>query len=117
MNIDITFRDSNKESHASTREFLEQLVDRHLRPHVTAFNPNHLKLHVTVEQRKNTYHVTCRLHLPPRKVLVARASGEHLRTVFQQVLEELSRRLNDTGRASEAENSGNAKADTSAYNS
>ena len=91
MNIDITFRNIGKDAHASTRAFLEQLVERHLQPHVAAFNTDHLKLHVTVEHLKNSYSVTCRLHLPPRKVLVSHAKGDHLRTVFQEAIEELSR--------------------------
>ena len=38
MNIDITFLNISKEAHASTRAYLEQLVERHMQPDITTFN-------------------------------------------------------------------------------
>lgn len=91
MKTTITFRNIIKESHASTREYVEQLVEKHLRPHVASFSPSQLHLHATIAHRKKAYTVSIRLHLPPKKVLVAKASNEHLKPALQKAIEELGR--------------------------
>ena len=91
MKIDITYRNLNHESLESTRVFVDELVRRHLKPHLETFNAGQLRLHLTVEKQKLQYRVVYRMHLPPRKVLVARASDENLRTALQRGVDELTR--------------------------
>ncbi|HEC04927.1 MAG TPA: hypothetical protein ENI84_01855 [Thiothrix sp.] len=92
MKIDITYRNINKESHESTRNAIEQITERHLTPKLSTFHVGHLELHVTVEQTtKKDYCVTYRLHLPPKKILVAKECHHDLRTSIQEVTSELTR--------------------------
>ncbi len=94
MKIDITYRNINKESHESTRSVIEQNTDRHLTPKLAAFNVGHLEMHVTVEHTSNDdYCVTYRLHLPPKKILVAKECNHDLRTSIQEVTSELTRQV------------------------
>lgn len=92
MKLDITYRNVNKESHQSTKQAIEQTIERHLAPKLAAFDVGHLELHCTVEHTsKDTYCVTYRLHLPPKKILVARECNEKLLTAIQTVTDELTR--------------------------
>ncbi len=92
MKLDITYRNINKESHESTRAAIELAVERHLSPKLAAFDVGHLELHSTVEHTStDTYCVTYRLHLPPKKILVAKECNPVLRTAIQQVTDELTR--------------------------
>ncbi len=91
MKIDISYRNINKESHESTRQYVRQLVQRHLDQELSAFNPSQLRLHVMVEHEKLQYRVTLRLHLPPKKILVAREANENIRTALQEAVHELAR--------------------------
>ena len=92
MKIDITYRNVNKESHESTRSVIENITERHLSPKLAAFNVGQLEMHVTVEHTsKDEYCVTYRLHLPPKKILVAKECHADLRTSIQEVTSELTR--------------------------
>lgn len=92
MKIDITYRNVNKESHQSTRQAIEEHVERHLTPKLTAFDVGQLDMHATVELAKpGHYKVIYRLHLPPRKILVAKDKDDKLLTAIQKVTTELTR--------------------------
>ncbi len=91
MKMNITYRNMREEEHTATRNFLEQLITRHLNPHIESFNPGLRQLHATLEQRKHLYHVSLRLHLPPRKLLVAQAEKDGLRGAIQQAVADLVR--------------------------
>ncbi len=94
MKIDITYRNLNKESHESTRSTIEHYTERHLSPKLSTFNVGHLEIHVTVEHTsKDDYCVTYRLHLPPKKILVAKECNDDLRTSIQEVTAELTRQV------------------------
>ncbi len=92
MKINITYRNMNRESYESTRVAIEQTVERHLAPRLAAFDVGHLELHATVEHTStHSYCVTYRLHLPPKKILVAKECNDNIRTAIQEVTSELTR--------------------------
>ena len=91
MKIELTQRNISRDAWESTHRYIRQLAERHLQPHVAAFKTSELRLHVTVEHEKTDYRVAMRLHLPPRKMLVAHASDENIRSALQKAIEELSR--------------------------
>ncbi len=91
MKMNITYRNLREEEHEATRHFLEQQITRHLNPHIESFNPELRQLHATIEQRKHLYHVSLRLHLPPRKLLVAQAEKDDLRGAIQHAVADLAR--------------------------
>jgi len=91
MKISSTFRNITKASQASARESLQGLVKRHLQPALEEFNPGQLRLHATLERRKQDYRVTLRLHLPPRKLLVAQTADELLTSALRRAVDELAR--------------------------
>ncbi len=91
MKSDISFHNINKDSHEAIRTKIEKLVDRHLSAHIAAFNPSQLQLHTTVEKLKNDkYKVVFRLHLPPKKILVAKEVNEQINTAIIEAIEELA---------------------------
>ncbi len=91
MKLDVSYRNIKKDLHKSTRKKIKELVERHLEPHVSAFNPSHLRLHATIEKTKNDYRTVLRLHLPPKKILVAKANNEQVTTAIAEAIEELAR--------------------------
>ncbi len=91
MKIELTQRNINRDAYDSTRAFIRELADRHLEPHLRAFKASERRLHVTVEHEKLDYRVVMRLHVPPKKILVAHATDENIRTALQKAVEELSR--------------------------
>ncbi|HGG59510.1 MAG TPA: hypothetical protein ENK26_06275 [Gammaproteobacteria bacterium] len=91
MKIELTQRNINRDAYDSTHQYIKELAERHLQPHVLAFKASERRLHATVEHEKVNYRVVMRLHLPPKKVLVAHASDENVRSAIQKAIEELSR--------------------------
>ena len=92
MKIDITYRNINKESHESTRTAIEQITTRNLSPKLAAFDVGHLGMHATVELTTHDgYCVTYRLHLPPKKILIAKECHDNLRSAIQNVTSDLTR--------------------------
>ncbi len=91
MKIELTQRHINRDSYASTLSVIRALAERHLQPRLRAFNASERRLHATVTQEKQDYRVTLRLHLPPKKILVAHAENENLRSALQEAIEELGR--------------------------
>ncbi len=91
MKLDISFRHINKESYQSTRNKLKQIMQKHLEPHVASFNASQLRLHATIEKQKLNYRVVLRLHLPPKKVLVARAEHESMSGALIEAVDEIAR--------------------------
>ncbi len=91
MKIELTQRNINRDAYDSTRQYIKELVERHLQPHIESFKASERRLHATVEREKVNYRVVMRLHLPPRKILVAHAADENVRTAIQRAIEELSR--------------------------
>ena len=91
MKLDVSYRQINKESYQSTRNKLKDIMQRHLEPHVATFNASQLRLHATVEKQKLDYRVILRLHLPPKKVLVARAEHENMSTAIIDAVDEIAR--------------------------
>lgn len=94
MKLDVSFRNIKKDLHKSTRKKIQELVERHLSPHIATFNPSQLRLHTTVEKLKNEkYKITFRLHLPPKKILVAKATHEQITSAVIEAIEELARQV------------------------
>ncbi len=91
MKLDISFRHINKESYQSTRNKLKQIMQKHLEPHVASFNASQLRLHATIEKQKLDYRVVLRLHLPPKKVLVARSNHENMSSAIIEAVDEIAR--------------------------
>jgi len=91
MKLDISFRHINKESYQSTRRKLKQIMQKHLEPHVASFNASQLRLHATIEKQKLGYRVVLRLHLPPKKVLVAKAEHESMSSAIIEAVDEIAR--------------------------
>lgn len=93
MKIHYTYRDLKEASHESTTSFVEEQVEKHLSPMLAQYNPDLLRLHLTLQQVKYQYRITARLQVPPKKVLVAHASDKHLPPAVEKVIEQLARRL------------------------
>ncbi|MGV6817864.1 MAG: HPF/RaiA family ribosome-associated protein [Thiotrichales bacterium] len=93
MKINYTYRNFREASHEATVRFVEEQVNKHLEPKLSHFNPDLLRLHLTLEQFKYQYRVTARLQVPPKKVIVTHAEDEHLPPAIEKVLDQLSRRL------------------------
>ncbi len=91
MKLDVSYRHINKESYQSTRNKLKDIMQRHLEPHVATFNASQLRLHATVEKQKLDYRIILRLHLPPKKVLIARAEHENMSTAITDAVDEIAR--------------------------
>ena len=91
MKIELTQRNINRDAYDSTRAFIRELADRHLEPHLRSFKASERRLHVTVEHEKLDYRAVMRLHIPPKKILIAHASDENIRVALQKAIEELSR--------------------------
>ncbi len=91
MKIQFTFRHIDEGSHATLEALVRRYVEHELEPVLKPFNPEHRSLHVTVEKAAKgaeKYHVTYRLTLPPKKVLVARAANlDAEQTVHKATLE------------------------------
>lgn len=91
MKLDVSYRNINKESHKSTRDKIKEIVERHLAPHLESFNVSQLRLHATVEKQKLDYQITLRLHVPPKKILVAKESNENINMAIMDAVAELAR--------------------------
>jgi len=66
-------------------------MKQHLNPHIAHFDDGIIRLHGTVEHEKNDYKVQYHLHLPPRKILVAKDASESLNNALEEALKELAR--------------------------
>ncbi len=91
MKLDVTVKHGDKKSYKPTKKTLKRLVQQHLEPHLQAFNPNHMRLHASVEKIKKDYQVLLHLNVPPRKVLVAKETAENLQTAIEAAIKDLSR--------------------------
>ncbi len=96
MKIDFTFRHLDAGSHATLEALVRRYVEHELEPVLRPFHPAQRALHVTVERAAKgaeKYHVTYRLSLPPKKVLVARAANTDAEKTIHQATAELRRRI------------------------
>ena len=91
MKLDITLRNINKKQYQPVKRHLKQLVTQHLQPHLAHFNENTTRLHATLDKQKNNYKVQYQLHLPPRKILLAKETAENLNSALEEALKELAR--------------------------
>ncbi len=91
MKLDITLRHLGKSQYKSVKKQLKQLVEQHLQPYLNHFNENSIRLHATLNKQKNNYKVQYQLHLPPRKILIAKEISENLNNALEGALKELAR--------------------------
>ncbi len=91
MKLDVTLRNLDKQQYKATKKQIRQLVDKHLQPHLAHFNEASIGLHVTLEKQKYNFKVRYQLHLPPRKILVAKEASENMNSALEGALKELAR--------------------------
>lgn len=91
MKLDVTLRNLDKKNYKSIKKKITYLMEQHLSPHLAHFNDGIIRLHATVEHEKNDYKVQYHLHLPPRKILVAKDASENLNNALEEALKELAR--------------------------
>ncbi len=97
MEIRIRFKNIDPVSHSSVEQRLRALFDERLRPTLEKhFPPASLRLFAIVEKSRHhqhLYRVALRLHLPPRKILVAREDDFDLEVAQRGAVAELERQI------------------------
>jgi len=91
MKLDVSFKNIDKKSLKSIKKDIKRQIKKGLNAHLKRFNDSSIRLHATVEHVKNDYNVSLHLHLPPKKILVAKESADNAHTAIENALKDLSR--------------------------
>ena len=91
MKLDISFKNIDKKSLKKIKKDVKRQMKKSLKAHLKRFDDSLTRLHATVEHAKNVYNVSLHLHLPPKKILVARESAENAHTAIENALKDLTR--------------------------
>ncbi len=91
MKIDLIFRNVQKGERATLGRIVETLAGRHLKVVDEAFGNAPRRLHATIERQRGQWRVTLRLHLPPRKTLVAQERGDDFEATAREAMQELAK--------------------------
>ncbi len=97
MQVRITFKNIDAVSHETIEQRLRALFEERLGPTLREHFPTEsIKLYGIVEKSRHhqhLYRVALRLHLPPKKILVAREDDFDLQVAEREALEELERQV------------------------
>jgi len=93
MKVDITLRQSDKKEYKYVKKTVKKLMKKNLKPRLKHFNDNLIRLHTTIDHIKNEYNVLYHLHLPPKKILVAKESSDNLHHALEEAMKDLERQV------------------------
>ncbi len=96
MRTRLSFKEGSSADHEALTRLIEDWSGEHLDPMLTKFGFANAELAAVVDKRAkgaNRYRVKLHLHVPPRKVLVARADGNDLTAIARDALERIRREL------------------------
>ncbi len=93
MDIQFTVRNLKKGQLKSVRKTVKKTLNDHLDSLLENYHLNQNKIHVTIEYFKDKYRLTLRLHIPPRKILLAKETDEKLTKALNQAVKELDRQV------------------------
>ncbi len=95
MHIRYTFRNIQNAQHGNFKESIRTIVQEEFSPLLQGIGEDRARLAVQVDffQKKGTFSVAFRLHLP-KKVLVSREENKDLDLAIKESLDELKRQLN-----------------------
>ena len=91
MKLDISFKNIDKKSLKKIKKDVKRQMKKSLKTHLKRFDDSLTRLHATVEHAKNGYNVSFHLHLPPKKILVAKESDEKVHIAIENAIKDLSR--------------------------
>lgn len=91
MKLDVSFKNIDKKSLKSIKKDIKRQMKKGLKTHLKRFNDSLIRLHAAVEHTKKGYDVSLHLHLPPKKILVAKESAENVHTAIENALKDLTR--------------------------
>ncbi len=96
MRTRLSFKHGSSADHEALTRLIDEWAGRHLEPMLNKFGFANARMNAMVEKRaKGTarYRVKLHLHVPPKKILVAKADGNDLITITHSALEHIRHEL------------------------
>ncbi len=96
MKTRLSFREGSSADHATLTRLIDEWAGKHLDPMLASFGFSAAELHAVVDKRSKgaaRYRIKLHLHVPPKKVIVAKADGNDLVTIVHSALERIRREL------------------------